>query len=120
MNSPSPFDDQVDALLRSPPAALPDAGFSDRVLAALPPPAVAPSARLRAVFVGAGTIAGLGLFLLGGPDGAALFGTLPPLAAALASIVEPFANPYVITALALAAGSLALAFQAEIRERLLD
>jgi hypothetical protein len=123
MNSTPPDDDSFDALLGTLPAPIPDGGFTGRVLAALPSAtsaAARTSARLRAIFIGTGTLVGLGSILLGQPGWPAFAASTTPITAAFARITDPFTDPLVATALVLAAGSLVVAFHAEIRERLLD
>ena len=116
--SSQPNDDPLEQLLRRPLAPLPDGAFSRDVLAALPPSAPQKStSSLRAVFIAAGAIIGLGV------AGAAVMrnglGTttaniaLSDLNASLVQVGEALANPTAILALVISGLSVAFALAAD-------
>jgi len=112
-----PDDAQLEAWLRRNAASTPltDAGFTSRVLAALPPSAAVRSNVRRRVFCLAGALAGLALTgLLGGdwsrtPENIAL--VVQPFTLAL----DQLSNPPTAWALALAAFSVVYALRRTLR-----
>ncbi len=120
VNSPAPFrddDTRLAELVRQSASALPDDGFSTRVLAALPPPLkTAPASWRRTIACAVGAIAGCAVTVWRGPawsDAAAWIDRS-------ARVSLPLDAPPLSIALTVAAVSLAFAFRAELRERLLS
>ena len=66
LNPPPSEDDQLATLLRANSPAVPDDGFSARVLTALPPPREARWTKLQIIAGAVGALAGLGFALLKG------------------------------------------------------
>ena len=122
LNSPpNAHDDaRLEAMLRRVTPALPDDGFSARMLAALPPAVESSGSRYRAAFCVGGALVGLGFALWRGvslPDLKFGFSQIQALTVNSFSI---FADPLFIAALGLTLLSLLVAFQAQLRDRLLS
>lgn len=94
-------------------ASLPDDGFSQRVLAALPAPAPRPA--IRRLFCVAGALLGVGVALVGGLSSRNLQANLPALDAALTEALAQLATPAVGCALGITAISLWFAFRDRLR-----
>lgn len=110
---PNANDDvRLEALLRDAVSALPDDGFSSRVLAALPPEETAAGSWRRTAFCFAGAAAGCGYALWRGVN-------WPELQAEFGRTTTALADPLFMGALVVAALSLLFAFRAELREKLL-
>lgn len=108
LNSPLNDDSRLEMLLRQPAPALPDNGFSTRVLAALPARIPARRPGLRLMFCGAGAVIGLiiaSLVSTASPSGMADPGEL---GRTYSHLVETFSNLNVVLALTVAAVSLVL------------
>ena len=106
LNSPLNDDSRLETLLRQPAPALPDNGFSTRVLAALPARIPARRPELRLVFCSAGAVIGLIIaFLVSTASSSELAGP-NEFGQTYSRLVETFSNPNVILALAVAALSL--------------
>lgn len=109
MPPPNNDDTLLEARLRRDLPPLPDEGFANRVLAALPPPVRQRRPRSRLVFVLAGALAGTAWALAAGagrpgPD-------LDATATALTHALTPLADPMLLLALAVAGLSLVYAFR---------
>ena len=106
LNSPLNDDSRLETLLRQPAPALPDNGFSTRVLAALPARIPGRRPGLRLVFCSAGAVIGLIIaFLVSTASSSELAGP-NEFGQTYSRLVETFSNPNVILALAVAALSL--------------
>lgn len=68
LNSTPPEDDRLRTLLGTAHPPLPDKGFTQRVLAALPPPTQPPSTFVRPLLCAVGAAAGLALAIDRGPS----------------------------------------------------
>ncbi len=106
LNPPLPDDSRLEAPLRQPAPAMPDDGFSRRVLAALPGRKPARRPGLRLVFCTAGAVVGLIIAfrdVTASPEG---FSGLAELGQTISGLGEIFSTPGVLLALAVTAGSL--------------
>ncbi|MCX6954018.1 MAG: hypothetical protein NTV51_17860 [Verrucomicrobia bacterium] len=110
---PDHGDDRLEALLRAPASALPDDGFSARVLAALPPPDRASHVARASVAQWCGFLAALATL-------AALTAAAPwmELQTAFAPVSVSFTDPGVLAALVVALGSTVYALWPALRKRL--
>ena len=119
LKSPTPPDDaRFDTWLRS-HAALPplsDAGFSQRVLTALPAPQRRTGVSPRLLTIGLGAVAGLGFAAIKFGTGTSVDFNLPApeAAAALTQLADPKLN----VALGVTVLSLAFVFWRDLRRRL--
>lgn len=109
--TPDRDDARLAALLGEPARALPDDGFSARVLAALPPPTRVPTRRSRVSWCVAA--AGLGTFvaLAGAAPWADLRESWSPVLSALAPVSASFSDPDVLAALVVALASVIYALR---------
>jgi hypothetical protein len=107
LNSTPNDDSRLEMLLGQPAPAIPDHGFSTRVLAALPPRTPARRPGLRLAFCSVGAAIGLVAAWLIGATSAGLAGP-DELAQTGGRLVDIFSNPNVLLALTIAAASLAL------------
>ncbi len=109
--SPDDPDARLESLLREPAAALPDAGFSLRVLAALPPPVPVARAWSHTTLCALAAFFGTLLALAG----VALWGdwnsTWAPVQATFSALNASLGDPVVFVAIALAVGSVAYALR---------
>jgi len=110
-------DARLEAMLRRASPALPDNGFSARVLAALPPEAEATPWR-RIAFCVAGAAAGCGFALWQGVSWPELQADAAQFSAKLANAGSALDNPMFGAALVVTALSLLVAFRTELREKL--
>jgi hypothetical protein len=119
LKSTPPDDAQLEAWLRANAAlpALPDDGFSHRVLTALPAPPrrAALSPRLLAIALGA--VAGIGLAALKFATGAPVDFNLPAAGPEFADMLTQLADPKLHTALGVTVVSLAFVFWRDVRRR---
>jgi hypothetical protein len=121
---PDDFDAQLEGLLRQPGPALPDAGFSTRVLSALPPPQPVASHWLGAhSLTRVCTVASLLGILAAVPiialvsDGESAWA---PVAATLTSLKSSLGDPIVAATLLLAIGCVLYALRTTPRRRRLS
>jgi hypothetical protein len=107
---PDRADAHLEALLREPAPAVPDDGFSARVLTALPPPVGTPLPWTRvAICTGlAVTLTMVALILAGPVDAWAASWSL--VESALAPVAAQLLDPKVLIALAVATASVSYAF----------
>jgi hypothetical protein len=106
LNSPLNDDSRLEMLLRQPAPALPDDGFSTRVLAALPARIPARRPGLRLVFCSAGAVTGLIIASLVSTTSSGGLAGLNELGRTASRLVETFSNPNVFLALTVTAVSL--------------
>ena len=108
------------AHLRARSPALPDDGFSARVLATLPPPRRAPAPGLgRRLAVGwAGAVAGIAFAMWRGTSPADLQAAFDQSNLALVKVTSSLADPAFAVALVATALSLLFVFKSELRARL--
>lgn len=115
LKTPAPDDAQLEAWLRSSTflPALPDDGFSSRVLAALPPPKRRFPARVLVCLAGGA----VGMAVAARPLLAAgnLLDDLPALDAALVSAFDQLANPALGVAASVTLATLAYVFWRDLR-----
>jgi len=113
-------DDRLADLLRGQSPALPDDGFSTRVLAALPPSTSAPQANgLRTALCVAGAAAGLAVALGNGVSWAGLRANAEAMEPVLIRLAAFFSDPWFIPALIIAGVSVFFALRAgETDERI--
>jgi hypothetical protein len=111
LNSPDPLDQKLAALLApvATSAALPDAGFSARVLAALPPRRKTVLRRWPREWITGLLAAGVVVSLKGWQVGSGGTGLAPSLSQALTQLAGALQSPDVLIALTVLAASLSLA-----------
>lgn len=114
LNHFAPDDARLDARLRQPAPALPDDGFSDRVLAALPPEAGHARSRRR-LMCGAGAAAGVLFAAIGFALRPATPANEPGIAAELAQAGQFLFDPVLGVALLVTALSLLYVFRGRLR-----
>lgn len=104
---------RLEALLRRPAAALPDDGFSARVLSALPPPLIAPARarRSRRLWCAAGATLGAGVALLGAAPWNDAGETWTSLLSAFAPLSARFSDPTVLVTVVIALASVVYALR---------
>lgn len=116
LKSSAPDDAQLDAWLRTsasqPP--LPDGGFTQRVLATLPPPARHQSTR-RLWFCGGGALVGIVVAVIGTLSASNLTASLPALEDTILAALTQLSVPAFGLALSITLGSLWLAFPERLR-----
>jgi hypothetical protein len=120
--SPDRDDARFEAWLRQPSTPLADAGFSARVMAALPPPAVPQQTGFsRRVACILGGIIGTGITLYGiGWHASWTVGSWTPPATDWDTQARQLLDPVVLGALALAGASVLYAFRERVRQRLIQ
>ena len=114
---PTPPDDaQLEAWLRASAAqpSLPDDGFTQRVLTALPPPARQPSAR-RMWFCTGGALVGIIVAALGALRSGSRPGNLPALGDTIIAVLTQLSVPAFGLALGITLLSLLFAFRDRLR-----
>ena len=119
LKSPTPPDDaRFDTWLRSHAALppLPDAGFSQRVLTALPAPQRRTGVSPRLLTIGLGAVAGLGFAAIKFGTGTSVDFNLPAPEAAAA--LTQLADPKLHVALGVTVISLAVVFWRDLRRRM--
>ena len=104
--------------MRRPPAPLPDAGFSARVLAALPPPANARPALSRTAVCVAGAAIGTLIALVGVMSPGSWTVNWAVVQTTLDPLQTQLLDPTVVTALTVAAASMLYAFRSGARRLL--
>ena len=120
LNSPANEDPRLEAMLRSAAPNLPDDGFSTRVLAALPQAVEQRVSWRRALFCVVGAGVGVSLALWQGVSWPELQSGIERFATTLANAGPSLANPMFAAALVVTLLSLLVAFQSELREKLLE
>lgn len=122
LNRPAPDDAQLDSWLRSNATAapLPDDGFSRRVLARLPPQADRAAATRRILLCLVGAVIGVVYAGAKGVSWSGLSADWSDFAPALDHNLEVLAEPSVLLALAVVAGSLLYVFGREKLQQTLE
>jgi hypothetical protein len=111
LKTPSPDDRRVDAWLRQPPPELPDAGFSARVLAALPPQKTAtPWVPSRTLLCTLALMAGMALAFSRGISSSGTATNPEQWREISANLAPLLTNPWLGLSLAITAASLFMAF----------
>lgn len=113
-------DARLEAMLRGATPPLPDAGFSTRVLAALPARAQPRVPWRRILFCLVGAAAGSGYALWRGVSGLDVETGADRLGNALANLGLSLSDPKFVAAMGVTLLSLAVAFRAELRDKLLS
>ena len=111
---------RLEAMLRGAAPALPDDGFSARVLAALPAAEEQRTPWRRIAFCLGGAAAGCGVAFWRSGAGPGLQSSLEHFGVTMANACLVFTNPIVSAALVATALSLLVAFRTELREKLLS
>ena len=114
---PDPDEARLESLLRGAPMALPDDGFSTRVLAALPPPARTPARRSHLAWCTAAAALGTVLALVIAAPWSAMHDTWRPVLSALAPLGANLADPAVLAALLVATASAVYALRPSFGRR---
>lgn len=118
LKSPPPPDDaHLEAWLRAHASrpALPDDGFSQRVLHALPAPVRQPAWSSRRIAIAAGAVAGLGTAVFGFLTGTVTGIPLPAAQPDWTQLLTQLADPKLHTALGVTLVTLGFAFRRQLR-----
>ena len=113
-------DERLDKILRNGMPALPDAGFSNRVLAALPETPARQMPWRRSIFCILGAVSGCGFAFWRGVSGPDLLAGMERIGVALVKLGPSIANPLFGAAVGTTMISLLVVFRAELRGRLLS